>query len=104
MFLDYFYNSEEAAEILTTVRSVPPTSVGQSVCAKLGKLEGIAKDTVDILQASYHGTNEMGMTTEEEYGQILRDMISQIAYGQGTPEEVAKNGMTLMQNFLDSKN
>ena len=104
MFLDYFYNSEEAAEILTTVRSVPPTSVGQSVCAKLGKLEGIAKDTVDILQASYHGTNEMGLTTEEEYGQRLRDMISQIAYGQGTPEEVAKNGITLMQNFLDSKN
>ena len=28
MFLNYFYNNEEAAGILKTVRSVPPTSVG----------------------------------------------------------------------------
>lgn len=103
MFLDYFYNSEEAAGILTTVRSVPPTSVGQEVCAELGKLEGIAKDTVDIIQENYHGTNEMGLTTEEEFTQILRDMVAQIAYGQGTPEEVADSGMTLMENFLASK-
>ena len=28
MFLNYFYNNADAAKILKTVRSVPPTSVG----------------------------------------------------------------------------
>ena len=39
MFLNYFYNNADAAKILKTVRSVPPTSVGQEACTELGILE-----------------------------------------------------------------
>lgn len=102
MFLNYFYNNEKAAELLTTVRSVPPTSVGQSVCADLGLLEGVTKDSVDIIQ-SYSGTNDLGLTTEEEVTAILEDAATQIAYGQGTPEEVATKTMKLLESFLAGK-
>lgn len=102
LFLNYFYNDKEAAKTLKTVRSVPPTSVGQQVCADEGILEGLAKDSVDILQDNYHGTNEMGLTTEEECTEILKNMIAEVAYGQDTPENIAKNGMTLLQNYVDS--
>lgn len=102
MFLNYFYNSEEAAKLLTTVRSVPPTSVGQSVCAELGILEGVAKESVDIIQ-TYAGLNDMGLTTEEEVTTLLQDSATQIAYKQDTPENVAESTMELLNNFLSSK-
>lgn len=102
MFLDYFYNDEKAAELLTTVRSVPPTSVGQSVCESMGLLEGVAKDSVDMIQ-TYSGTNDLGLTTEEEVTAILEDAAVQVAYGQDTPENVAKSTITLLENYLSSK-
>lgn len=102
MFLNYFYNDEKAAELLTTVRSVPPTSVGQDVCEKLGLLEGATKDSVDILQ-TYGGTNDLGLTTAEEVTAILEDAAVQVAYGQDTPENVAKNTITLLENYLSAK-
>ena len=102
MFLDYFYNDEEAAAILGTVRSVPPTSVGQKVCAENGLLDGIAKETVDVCQ-KYNGTYEMGLSTEEEPMAIMSDMIMQVAYGEKTPEKAADDAIILFQNYLDSK-
>ena len=101
-FLDYFYNDPEAAGLLGTVRSVPPTSVGQDTLSDNGTLEGIAKDTVDVLQ-DYKGTNDLGLTTEEQVSTILEDAGTQIAYNQETPEKVAANTMQLLQNFLDSQ-
>ena len=102
MFLNYFYNNEEAAGILKTVRSVPPTSVGQKVCSELGILEGVAKDSMDIVQ-TYTGTNDLGLTTEEEVTAILQDAATQVAYGQGTPEDVAKATVSLLDNYLATK-
>lgn len=102
MFLNYFYNNEEAADILKTVRSVPPTSVGQKVCSELGILEGVAKDSMDIVQ-TYTGTNDLGLTTEEEVTAILQDAATQVAYGQGTPEDVAKATVSLLDNYLATK-
>ncbi|MCR5717235.1 MAG: ABC transporter substrate-binding protein [Lachnospiraceae bacterium] len=102
MFLDYFYNNEEAAATLGTVRSVPPTTVGQDVCAANGLLEGIVKETVDVCQ-QYGGTYEMGLSTEEEPMAIMSDMLMQIAYGEKTPEDAADDAIELFQNYLDSK-
>ena len=95
MFLNYFYNNADAAKILKTVRSVPPTSVGQEACTELGILEGITKDSVDIIQ-TYTGT-------KEEVTAILQDAATQVAYGQGTPEDVAKSTISLLDNYLSSK-
>lgn len=102
LFLNYFYNNEDAAATLQTVRSTPATTVGQQVCTDLGILEGIAKDSVDIIQ-TYNGTNDLGLTTEEEVTAILQDAATQVAYGQGTPEEVAASTISLLDNYLASK-
>ena len=102
LFMNYFYNNEKAAELLTTVRSVPPTTVGQQVCTDMGILEGVSKESVDIIQ-TYTGTNDLGLTTEEEVTTILQDAGTQIAYGQDTPENVAKSTIELLNNFLASK-
>jgi len=48
-----------------------PSSVGQEACTELGILEGITKDSVDIIQ-TYTGTNDLGLTTEEEITAILQ--------------------------------
>ena len=103
LFLDYFYNSEEAAGILTTVRSVPPTYMAQRVCAEMGVLEGLAKETVDLIQPNYHGTNEMGLTTQEEFTQILKDIIGKIAFNQGSIESITKDGMKQLQSYVELK-
>lgn len=102
MFLDFFYNDKTAAELLTNVRSVPPTSVGQSTCEELGLLQGVAKDSVDMIQ-TYSGTNDLGLTTEEEVTAILEDAAVQVAYGQDTPENVAQNTMALLEAYLSGK-
>lgn len=102
MFLNYFYNDEKAAELLKTVRSVPPTSTGQKVCEELGLLQGVAKDSVDVLQ-TYGGLNDLGLTTEEEVTAILNDAAVQVAYGQDTPENVAKNTIALLEAYLSEK-
>lgn len=102
LFMNYFYNDEKAAELLTTVRSVPPTSIGQQVCEQLGLLEGVAKDSVDVLQ-TYSGLNDLGLTTEEEVTAILEDAAVQVAYGQDTPENVAKSTMKLLETYLSEQ-
>lgn len=102
MFLDYFYNDEKAAELLKTVRSVPPTSTGQKVCEELGLLQGVAKDSVDVLQ-TYGGINDLGLTTEEEVTAILEDAAVQVAYGQDTPENIAKNTIALLEAYISEK-
>lgn len=102
MFLNYFYNDEKAAELLKTVRSVPPTSTGQKVCEDLGLLQGVAKDSVYVLQ-TYSGINDLGLTTEEEVTAILEDAAVQVAYGQDTPENVAKSTIALLEAYLSEK-
>lgn len=101
-FLEYFYNDQEAAEILGTVRSIPATSVGQKICLATGQIEGITKDTVDIAQ-QFKGTLDLGLSTEEEAITMQKEMADQVAYGVATPEDAAANSITLFQNYLDSK-
>ncbi|WP_099469412.1 ABC transporter substrate-binding protein [Konateibacter massiliensis] len=101
-FLEYFYNNQEAAEILGTVRSIPATSVGQKICVASGQIEGITKETVDIAQ-QYRGTLDLGLSTEEEAITIQKEMADQVAYGVTSPEDAAASSIALFQNYLDSK-
>lgn len=101
-FLQYFYNDQEAAEILGTVRSIPATSVGQKICLATGQIEGITKETVDIAQ-QYKGTLDLGLSTEEEAITMQKEMADQVAYGVASPEDAAASSITLFQNYLESK-
>ena len=52
---------------------------------------------------TYSGTNDLGLTTEEEVTAILEDAAVQVAYGQDTPENVAQNTMALLEAYLSGK-
>jgi oligogalacturonide transport system substrate-binding protein len=101
-FLEYFYNNDEAAEILGTVRSIPATSVGQKICLATGQIEGLAQDAVNIAQ-SYTGKLDQGLSTEEEAITMQKEMIDQVAYGVASPEDAATSSISLFQNYLESK-
>ena len=75
---------------------------GQKVCEELGLLQGVAKDSVDVLQ-TYGGINDLGLTTEEEVTAILEDAAVQVAYGQDTPENIAKNTIALLEAYISEK-
>ena len=102
MFLDYFYNNEKAAETLGTVRSVPPTSVGQQVCSEKGLVSEIVNETVEVCQ-KFNGYQGIGLATYDEAGTLFEDMLIEVAYGESTPEEAADKYIPLFQNFLDSQ-
>lgn len=102
MFLDYFYNNEEAAKTLGTVRSMPPTRNAQQVCSDNGLVSEIVAETVNICQ-EYNGIKGLGLVTYEEANTLLEDMLLEIAYGESAPEEAADKYIPLFQNFLDAQ-
>lgn len=48
MFLDYFFNNEDAAKTLGTVRSVPPTAKAQQIAQEAGSLNPLTKMCVEV--------------------------------------------------------
>lgn len=99
-FLDYFYNSEEAAKILGTVRSVPPTAKAQEICEKEGTLNELTKQSVDI-SMQYNGVSDGGKTTGSEVTAILQDAYENVSYGTQSPAEAAKEVVSLLNDYID---
>lgn len=100
-FLDYFFDSEEAAKILGTVRSVPPTVMAQEICEKEGTLNPLTKQSVDVSR-KYKGFSDSGKTTSSEVTAILCDAYENVSYGTKIPEEAAKEVVTLLNDFIEA--
>lgn len=98
-FLNYFYNSEKAAETLKDVRSIPPVASSRKVCTEKGLLNENVVKAVD-LSMGLNGKSDKGLTTSSEVYAIQEDMIESIAYGQSTPEEAADNAIDLIEDYL----
>lgn len=102
MFLDYFYNDAESAEILKDLRSVPPTAKAREICEEKGLISPLVKESVD-LALSQNGTNEMGLSTNAEVEAIMEDMIESVIYGNTTPDEAAANAVKMLDILLSEK-
>lgn len=100
-FLDYFFNSEEAAKMLGTVRSVPPTAMAQEICEKEGTLNPLTKQSVET-SMQYNGESDSGYTTGSEVTAILADAYENVSYGTKTPEEAAKEVVSLLNDFIEA--
>ncbi len=98
-FLNYFYNSDDAAEILGTVRSVPATQKAQEICTEKGIMVPLDKEAVDV-SLQYNGTSDSGLTTSAEVTSILNDAYENIAYGEMTPEEAAAETVSLLEDYI----
>lgn len=98
-FLDYFYNSDEAALILKDVRSVPPVDSARAICSENNLILPIVEKAVNLgLELS--GANEMGLTTSAEVEAVFMDMIENVAYGTRSNEEIADDGIRLLEGIL----
>ncbi|MBO4807455.1 MAG: extracellular solute-binding protein [Lachnospiraceae bacterium] len=100
-FLNFFFNSDEAAAILGTVRSVPPTVKAQVICAENGVLNPLTKESVTV-SMQYNGQSDGGPTTGSEVTAILTDAYENVAYGTLSPEEAAAETMELLQDYVDT--
>lgn len=99
MFMDYFFNSKDAAASLKTSRSIPPTTIGRVVCAQLGLLQGITKQTVDIC-LQYKGVLDQGKSSSAEAQAIMKDTLMSVAYGQSTPDKAADTAIQFLNTYL----
>lgn len=88
-FLDFFFNSEEAARLLGTVRSVPPTAMAQKIVTDSGVLNKLTADSV-ARSLTYNGKTDSGLTTSAEVAKILQDAYEAVSYGAKTPAVAAK--------------
>jgi oligogalacturonide transport system substrate-binding protein len=102
LFLDFFFNNEEAAKTLGTVRSVPPTAKAQEITVTAGTLNPLTKMAVDVSQ-QYNGFSDSGKTTSAEVTAILVDAYESVAYGAKTPAEAAKEVVLLINNYLSAQ-
>lgn len=99
LFYDFFFNSEEAAEILGTVRSIPPTAFAQKIVKDNGSANPIVVEATDK-SLTYKGFDDSGFTTNENVTQILRDAYEALAYGTITPAAAAKDVVAKINDYL----
>ena len=98
-FLNFFFNSEEAASILGTVRSVPPTAMAQKIVTDEGKLNALTADAVE-LSLGYNGKTDSGLTTSSEVQQMLQDIYDVVSFGTKTPAQAAADIVAQLNDFL----
>lgn len=99
LFLDFFFNSEEAAALLGTVRSVPPTAFAQKIVTENGSLDKLTAEAVER-SLTYSGFDDGGLTTSAESEKILEEAYEAVAYGVMTPAEAAKDVIQKLNDFL----
>jgi len=97
-FLDFFFNTEEAARLLGTVRSVPPTAFAQQIVASSGLLNPLTA-AVTEMSLNYNGLDDSGYTTAQESQNILRAVYEEVAYGRLTPAEAASRAVQQLSAF-----
>lgn len=102
LFLDYFFNSEDSMKTLGTVRSVPPTKKAQELTLAAGTLNPLTKMAVDV-SMQYNGKTDSGMTTSAEVSAILSDAFENVAFGEKTPAEEAKEIVELINDYLSAQ-
>ncbi len=100
-FLSFFFNSDEAAKILGTVRSVPPTVKAQEICEKEGTLNPLTKESVGV-SMQYNGQSDGGPTTGSEVTAILNDAYDNVSYGTMSPADAAAEAMDLLNDYIDT--
>ena len=102
-FFDFFFNTEEAARILGTVRTIPPTAMAQKIVVD-EKIANPLTVEATAMSASYSGLSEQqsggSLTTNQEVQDILRNLYEEVAYGRMIPAQAAGQAMQRLNAFL----
>ena len=100
LFLDYFFNDEEAMETLGTVRSAPPTKKAREICAKTGSMSPLLADIVNVA-ASYTRIVDDTISYSQEGRQIMIDQIEALGFSSTTPQQAAEDTYSLYNNLIE---
>ena len=98
-FLNFFFNSEEAARILGIVRSIPPTAFAQQIVTSAGLVDPLTQQAV-TMSMNYNGKDDAGFTTGAEVTNILLAAFEAVSFGTKTPQVVAREVVTQINDFL----
>ncbi|WP_148409534.1 ABC transporter substrate-binding protein [Murimonas intestini] len=98
-FLDYFFNSDEAAAVLKDCRSIPATANGRKICEDNGYLDPVLAEAVEKAQES--ATANQNLSVPAEIIEILQDATEKIAYKQGSIDDITEEAMGLMEEALE---
>ena len=98
-FLDFFFNTEEAAILLGTVRSVPPTAMAQQAVVNAGVLNALTAAGVARSQ-TYNGQPDAGFTTAAEPKAILDNAYAEVSFGRMTPAQAAATVVQQLNAYL----
>ncbi len=101
MFLDYFFNDEEAMATLGTVRSAPPTERAREICTETGAMSPLLADIVNNA-ASYSGIVDDSVSYSQEGRQIMIDQIEALGFSSTTPEKAAEDTYSLYENLIST--
>ena len=89
LFLDYFYNNDQALSTLATERSVPPTAHAREIVSKDGNMNPLLAQSVDLL-TPYLGLANDPIGSTREAKAVMQDAIEEMAYGMISPAEAAQ--------------
>ncbi len=98
MFLDYFFNNEEAMRTLGTQRSIPPTAEAREICSAEGIMTPTLAEAGNIA-AEYGGSVNDKIMSTAEAKQIVYDAIEQVVYGAVTPEQAAADTISYLEAY-----
>ncbi len=95
-FVNFFFNNEEAIDILELVRSVPSTEKALTRMTEQGKLQADTKAVADWAMAHKGGAGQNIISTNVALETIEGDVLSALYYGDLTAEQAADEFVTLM--------
>lgn len=99
LFLDYFYNNEDAMAALGCTRSVPPTEKAREICTETGAMSEFLADCANVA-ASYTGIVDDSISYSQEGRQIMIDQIEALGFGSTTPEKAASDTYSLYNDLI----
>ena len=97
-FLNYFFNSKEAALVLKDVRSIPATNMARQACQEANFLDPVNVRSVNM--ALELGTKNQNLNVPNELVQIFKDATGKIAYRQGIVSQITDTTIKLLNEAL----
>ncbi|MCL2214082.1 MAG: ABC transporter substrate-binding protein [Treponema sp.] len=98
-FLNFFFNSEQAAILLKDVRSTPPTAFAQQIIANAGFVNPLVAQAMEV-SMTYNGKDDAGFTTGAEVTAILLAAYEAVSFGTKTPQVAAREVVAQINDFL----
>lgn len=98
-FLNWFLNDKDAILILNTQRGIQPTVNGRQYLLDAGVVDKDLNKAVEIGLKNSCDLENVPSSNPEIYD-IFEDSIQKVGFGRGTPEEVADEMITLIDQKL----